>query len=78
MEKCESETLPAENSVEEEDFPRKRKFSRRFFAVLALVLFIVVISILLWSIVGLLMNMDVLAWKDLGYTWFNTHIMDMF
>ena len=36
------------------------------------------VAALLWCAIGLMMNVRVLPWVDLGYKWFNTHVYDMF
>lgn len=37
-----------------------------------------VVVALLWCVVGLMMNTRVIPWVDLGYSWFNLHIYDLF
>ncbi|MEL7609118.1 MAG: hypothetical protein AAGU74_06395 [Bacillota bacterium] len=37
-----------------------------------------IVAALLWCVIGLMMNTRLIPWVDLGYSWFNTHIYDMF
>lgn len=37
-----------------------------------------VVVALLWCVIGLMMNTRLIPWVDLGYSWFNTHIYDVF
>ena len=35
-------------------------------------------ALLLWIIVGILMDLDLLPFVDLGYTWFNQNVFPLF
>jgi len=78
VETPEEQPTPVENPVETEDFFPEEKPKVGIFGKICIILLAVVILILAWALVGLLMNLEVLPFKDLGYHWFNTHIMDMF
>lgn len=74
----EEQPTAVENPVETEDFFPDKKPKVGIFGRICIILLAVVILILAWALVGLLMNLEVLPFKDLGYHWFNTHIMNMF
>ena len=46
-----------------------------FFQLLAVLL---CAALMLWMLVGLLMALDVIPFYDLGYTWFNQHLLPVF
>ena len=74
----EKKPTAVENPVETEDFFPEKKQKMGAFGKIMIVLLIVVILLLAWATLGLLMNMGKLPFIDLGYSWFNAHIMDMF
>ena len=74
----EEKPTAVENPVETEDFFPEEKPKVGIFGRICIILLAVVILILAWALVGLLMNLEYLPFKDLGYNWFNTHIMNMF
>lgn len=78
VENCEKNPPAVENSVETEDYFPKEKQKLGIFSKIGLILLVLVILLLLWAVIGLLMNMEVIPFADLGYRWFNTHILDMF
>ena len=74
----EEQPTAVENPVETEDFFPDKKPKVGIFGRICIILLAVVILILAWALLGLLMNLEYLPFKDLGYSWFNTHIMNMF
>ncbi|MDO4493121.1 MAG: hypothetical protein Q4C53_04440 [Clostridia bacterium] len=46
--------------------------------VIASVLLVVLVLIFLWLVAGILMDYRILPTVDLGYSWFNTHVFNLF
>ena len=72
-----------------DDKPRKRRNSSRekkqsgsfvasFFYVLCIILLVIGIVAALWFLIGILADMQILPDWDLGYSWFNDHIINWF
>ncbi len=68
---------PFAEEDEEEAYARPSALGR-FFSVMLLILFSVLILVLLWALAGLLMETGTLPAVDLGYSWFNAHIYPFF
>ncbi len=64
---------PEEMSVPEEDEPVRRKGSRVYW-----VIFVIVLVIFLWVLADILMYKGILPGIDLGYSWFNEHLFQLF
>ena len=55
--------------------PRIRRFQVNWKVTILLSL---LVSLILWLVVGILMGRGYLPRVDLGYTWFNSHILSIF
>ncbi len=64
---------PEEMSVPEENGPVRRKGSRVYW-----VIFVIVLVIFLWVLADILMYKGILPGIDLGYSWFNEHLFQLF
>ena len=64
---------PEEMSVPEENEPVRRKGSRVYW-----VIFVIVLVIFLWVLADILMYKGILPGIDLGYSWFNEHLFQLF
>lgn len=49
-----------------------------FWYKLGVLLVLVAIAAVLWCLAGLLMDMNIIPYIDLGYSWFNTHVVHFF
>lgn len=56
----------------------ERPKRRRFLTVLLIVVFVILVLLTLWFGAGVLMMYSILPKVDLGYSWFNEHLFDLF
>jgi len=61
-----------------ERFVDKRQKKNSFWCHLSLFLAVAAIVVILWGILGLLMDMNLIPFYDLGYSWFHANVMQLF
>ena len=62
----------------QEEKKAKESVGMKIFYFICIFLLVVGIAAAVWILLWMLMNMDLMPWLDLGYTWFNQHILDIF
>jgi len=60
--------------------PSRRTVTKKshFWYNLGVIVVLMAIFAVLWCIIGLLMDMNLIPYYDLGYSWFNANIMQLF
>lgn len=57
---------------------KPKRDSREGFTFFQLLAVLLCAALMVWMLVGLLMALDVVPFYDLGYTWFNQHLLPVF
>lgn len=71
------EDLDDEDEDEDDDLPEKKK-KGNVGTTIAVIFLVLLILIFLWLVAGILMDYGIIPTIDLGYSWFNAHVFDLF